>query len=203
MTRTNRKQGLVALLAAAFFIGGCATSLPVVTEETDSREGTVVGRAQAVLTGPTTRYFEPEVRFFEVVHQASNERFRVDVKSENQVFVLNVPPGDYTLTRVQINEGPFLGTATPSPPSFHVDQGAITYVGTWRFGVDSPQTQRMVLISAVSEEEGIKKMLHDQYPNLAKQPLTVSLLKPAESETRLYENPPYPRVWFFRRNHTF
>lgn len=189
----------VVLLGA----GACATSIPVVTDKADAQKGVVVGRTMAVLIGPTTRYFVPEIRFFEVVNRKTDQRFRVDVNSDNQLFILDLPPGDYILSRIQIHEGPFLATATPSPPQFHVDPGHVTYVGTWRFGIESPQYQRMVLISAVSEEETVRKVLEKQYPDLATQPITTSLLKPPTSETRLYENPPYPRVWYFRRHHTF
>lgn len=192
------------ILGITLIVGaGCATSLPVISDHAEPQKGVVVGKTIAVLIGQTTRYFQPEIRFFEVVNRETDQRFRVDVNSGNQFFILDLPPGDYTLTRIQIHEGPFLATATPSPPQFHVQPGDVTYVGTWRFGIESPQYERMVLISAVSEEKAVRKTLEEQYPDLATKPITTSLLTPPASETRLYEVPPYPRVWYFRRHHTF
>ncbi|MGH7256548.1 MAG: hypothetical protein ACREI3_12325, partial [Nitrospirales bacterium] len=79
----------------------------------------------------------------------------------------------------------------------------VTYLGTWRLGVSSPRYGREVLLSFVEELEETWPIVVDRYPGLRDRPITTVLPNPVLSETRLYEVPPYPRIWFFRRHHTF
>lgn len=99
------------------FIGGCATALPTAPEVRDITTPIVFGRAVALVTGKTTRWYEPQVRFFELVNRKTHERFKVDVQSEDKTFVLQLPAGEYELSRVQISEGPFLSMADLLPRS--------------------------------------------------------------------------------------
>jgi hypothetical protein len=182
-------------------VTGCVTTLPV-RPESVSRDGAiVVGRAVTVLLGPTTRWFIPELRFFEVVNTVTNARIRVDVNSDDAWFVLPLPAGQYELSRIQISEGAFMGVAGLNP-QFQVSEDGVTYVGTWRFGVESPQYDRSVLLSAVTERDPSIRDALAPYPVLVDRPIVTHLLTPPTIETRLYEVPPYPRVWFFRRHHT-
>ena len=87
-------------------------------------------------------------------------------------------------------------------PQFQASEGNVTYVGTWRFGVESPQYDRSILLSAVAEQEPTLRGALSPYPALEARPITTHLLTPSTFETRLYEVPPYPRVWWFRRHHT-
>jgi hypothetical protein len=182
-------------------VTGCVTTLPVRPESVSSDGAIVVGRAVTVLLGPTTRWFIPELRFFEVVNTVTNARIRVDVNSDDAWFVLPLPAGQYELSRIQISEGAFMGVAGLNP-QFQVSEGGVTYVGTWRFGVESPQYDRSVLLSAVTERDPSIRDALAPYPVLVDRPIVTHLLTPPTIETRLYEVPPYPRVWFFRRHHT-
>ena len=180
---------------------GCTTTLPVRPESISSNVPIVVGRAVTVLLGPTTRWFTPELRFFEVINTVTNARIRVDVESDDAWFVLPLPAGQYELSRIQISEGALMGMAGLNP-RFDVSEDNITYVGTWRIGVESPQYDRSVLVSAVSEPDPAIQNTLTSYPILEGRSFVTNLLNPSTTEVRLYEVPPYPRAWFFRRHHT-
>ncbi|HEU4684076.1 MAG TPA: hypothetical protein VFS39_06210 [Nitrospira sp.] len=125
------------------------------------------------------------------------------VESEDQRFILPIAPGDYELIRVQINEGPFLSIAQLGS-TFSVGHDAVTYLGTWRFGVDSPKYGRMLSVSMVSDEEDradAAEAVKLQYPSLDDGELTTVLPAPAELQTRLYEVMPYPRYSRYFRRH--
>ena len=180
---------------------GCAMTMPAAPASIPISGSVVIGRAITVLLGPTTRWYAPELRFFELVNVATQERIRVDVNSSDAWFILPVPAGQYQLTRIQISEGAFMGLAGLNP-EFQVSEGDVTYVGTWRFGVESPQYDRAVVLSAVAEPEPALRDALISYPALDERPITAHLLSPSTVETRLYETSPYPRFWWFRRHHT-
>ena len=189
------------LLLLLFLPLGCMTTMPRIPDTIPSDGSVVIGRAITVLIGPTTRGFTPELRFFELINVATQERIRVDVNSDDAWFILPVPAGQYELSRIQISEGAFMGMAGLSP-QFQASEDHVTYVGTWRFGIESPQYDRSVLLSAVAEQEPALRGALTSYPALEDRPITTYLLTPSTFETRLYEMPPYPRVWWFRRHHT-
>jgi hypothetical protein len=170
-------------------------------------EGTgpfVIGRVTTVITGETRRIYEPALRFFELVNRQTQERFRVDVESDDQQFVLSLPPGEYELNRVQINEGPFMSMAQLSA-SFALEQGGITYLGTWRFGVDSPRYERKVVLSMIVDEQDrdqAEQIIKQKYATQEISAVVTVLPDPAESEARLYEVMPYPRYpRYFQRHY--
>ncbi len=170
---------------------------------TGGKSSLVVGRAFTILTGSTNRWYEPQVRFFELVRSATEERIRVDIESDDKLFMLTLPAGEYALTRVQINEGPFMSMADLHA-TFKVTGEGVTYLGTWRFGVDSPRYGRMVVISAVDEQDeqiAAKRETAVRYPEQAGVPFRTALLMPDSLQTRLYEVASYPRVdQYFRRH---
>jgi hypothetical protein len=137
-------------------------------------------------------------------NQETHQRFRVDVQSDNEQFTLSLSPGSYELNRIQISEGPFMSMAQLSS-SFALEQGAVTYLGTWRFGVDSPRYGRMVALSMVVDEEDkaqAEQMVKEKYQLPDAQALVTVLPNPTESETRLYEVMPYPRYpRYFQRHY--
>jgi hypothetical protein len=189
-------------------LAGCATTtLPALPNASDSSKSpysdgaVVMGHVMTVLMGPTTRGYVPELRFFELINTETQDRIRVDVESEDRWFIVPLPPGDYELSRLQVAEGGFLATAGLSP-GFKVAGGELTYVGTWRLGIESPQYDRSVLLSAVIENEDVVRRALAPYHSLRNRPLSIDLLTPATVESRLYEVPPYPRFWWFRRHHT-
>jgi hypothetical protein len=172
-------------------------------DPTDVTNGLVVGRVVTFLTGDRARRYLPEVRFLEVENWDSQERFQVEIDSLDETVALNLPPGRYRLTQVQISEGPFLSMAELSM-AFTVDASAVTYVGTWRFGVDSPRYGRMVEVSVVGDQveaAGTREFLIDRYSDIQGRPIVERLPQPSQAKARLYEVMPYPRYPRMFRRH--
>ena len=204
--RTTRGKSSVpyALLSMLLFgLWGCATHLPPVADPAEVTNGLVVGRVLTFLTGERSRRYLPEMRFLELEDQDSRKRFQVEIDSPDQNFAISLPHGRYRLTRVQVSEGPFLSMAELSM-AFTVDASAVTHVGTWRFGVDSPRYGRKVVASVVLDQRetpGIGDFLNDRYPDLQGRPIVEILPQPSQAEARLYEVMPYPRYPRMFRRH--
>jgi len=182
---------------------GCTTRLPAVAEDLPPNKPVVLGRAVSVLLGPTTRWYLPAVRFVELVNRDTHERYQVLLEAEDRRFAIEVPPGPYELSRVQISEGPFMSMADLQAVFTVADTGLVS-VGTWRFGIETPQYGRKVVVSIIedpeSARESVQKFL-EQHPDWEGQTVTSSLPEPAVLETRLYEVAPYPRnPRYFRRH---
>jgi hypothetical protein len=183
----------------------CATPLPPAPPP--NAEGltptVALGRAVAVITGERQRIYEPQLRSMELINRDTKDRYTVKLESEDRHFVLSLLPGEYELNRVQISEGPFLSMANVSA-SFMIGQEPITYLGTWRFGVDSPKYGRMVAVSMVLNEDertAALTYIKAQYPELDVTPVADVLPQPSTTETRLYEVMPYPRYPRYFRRH--
>jgi hypothetical protein len=189
-------------IGGMLLIQGCVTQLPAVPEEGNHPSNVAVGRVVVVLTGERSRIYEPAVKSFEVENRQTKERFNVQIESDNESFILPLAPGDYELTRVQINEGPFLSMAHLAS-TFSIGQDPVTYLGTWRFGVDSPKYGRMVSVSMVTDEEdrlqALQSLADDQQLDIKH--VVTTLPNPSELQTRLYEVMPYPRVPRYFRRH--
>lgn len=165
----------------------------------------VLGRAVAVIMGETSRKFPPEVRSIEVQHQQTHERHRFLVRADDHVFGQPLPAGDYVLTRVQISEGPFLSMADLSA-AFPVRAEGVTFVGTWRFGVDSPRYGRKVVVSIIQDQKDrvrAEHWLRTENPDGAPLMVTAVVPDPSEAEARLYEVMPYPRYQSYFRRHAW
>ena len=196
-----QRRVFLGIAAALLVHVGCATRLSPIPSNVHPAETVAFGRILIVLTGPTTRAFPPELRFFELVGKETGERYRVDVHSADAAIVLKLPPDQYELSRILINEGAFQAMATPGP-TFRVNEGGINYIGTWQFGVASPTYDRKVLFSLGGDIERASEDLFGKYPQLAERALFTELPMPADTVTRLYEVDPYPLFWWFRRHHT-
>jgi len=184
---------------------GCATVITPYDDVSQTSHPSVMGRIVAVIMGESSRIYEPEIRSFELEDQQSHERFTVKVQSDDRQFAITLRPGDYRLIRVQINEGPFMSMAEMNA-SFSVDQESLTYVGTWRFGVDIPKYGRMLSLSMVmdaTDRAQVEAMIAKQYPLLEGIPLVSVLPDPPTLETRLYEVMPYPRYPSYFRRHNW
>jgi hypothetical protein len=183
---------------------GCTAHIPAQMEGSSDIVGpVVVGRTMVVITGQTSRRYEPRVRFIEIENRQTNQRFTVDIDAQDTHFALSLPSGEYRFNRVQISEGPFMSMADVSS-SFSLGTEPVTHVGTWRFGVDSPRYGRMVVVSMViddGERSQIRELFRDQYPELVNEAITDVLPQPAHLETRLYEVMPYPRYPRYFRRH--
>lgn len=189
--------------ASLMALSACVNELPAISQDGITQSGVAVGRVLAVLTGERSRKYEPAVRLFEVENRQTKERFTVDIESNNERFIVSLAPGEYELTRVQINEGPFLSIAQVGS-TFSIGSEAVTYLGTWRFGIDSPKYGRMMSVSVVSDEEDRAEALETlslKDPSLYEVVVTTVLPNPQEVRTRLFEVMPYPRVPRYFRRH--
>ena len=190
-------------LALTLFLQACTTGLAAFPEQGTVHSNVAVGRVIAVITGERGRKFEPAVKSFEMRNRATNEQFMVEVGADNERFVLALPPGDYELIRVQINEGPFLSIAQLAA-GFSIGPDPITYLGTWRFGVDSPKYGRMVSLSIVHDEQDLADIVQTlalNDPSLDREVVTTVLPDPPQLQARLFEVMPYPRVPRYFRRH--
>jgi hypothetical protein len=182
---------------------GCTTDLPLKVAEADVSGALVVGRVVTVITGESQRIYAPTLRSFEVVNTESQERFKVDVQSAEEYFSFSLPAGRYELNRLQISEGPFLSMAQLSS-SFALRPEAMTFLGTWRFGVDSPKYGRQVVVSMIQDErdqERAQQFIKDTYPTLKAGTLVVQIPEPSQDVARLFEVMPYPRYSRYFRRH--
>jgi hypothetical protein len=189
--------------ALCLTLSGCVTELPVTVTETDVSGILAVGRVVTIITGASQRMYAPELRSFEVINTESQERFKVDVQSADEYFSLSLPPGHYELNRVQISEGPFLSMAQLSA-NFVLKPDVMTFLGTWRFGVNSPKYGRQVAVSMIHDEqdqERAQQFVRDMYPAFHARPLVMLLPEPSHEEARLFEVMPYPRYPNYFRRH--
>ena len=194
MFRGGLLSGLVLSMSS------CVTELPSRVDQDQVAGSLVVGRVITVLTGERSRRYVPQMRFLELEDKDSKQRFQVDIESPDQRFAIDLPSGKYRLNRVQISEGPFMSMADLDM-TFSVEAGAITHVGTWRFGVESPRYGRNVIVSIVPEERAMARtLLNGQYPTFNESSMVERLPQPSQTEARLYEVMPYPRISrYFRR----
>ena len=184
-------------------LSACVKELAAVPQEEIAQAAVTVGRVRAVLTGERGRKYEPSVRFFEVENRQTKERFTVDIQSDDERFIVSLAPGEYELTRVQINEGPFLSIAELSS-TFSIGPDPVTYLGVWHFGIDAPQYGRMVSVSMVNDEEDRAEALETLSLNNASldgRVVATVLPNPPQVRTRLFEVMPYPRVPRYFRRH--
>lgn len=192
------------IVGTSLACAGCVAVLaPVRVAETN---GTLaVGRVVVMVVGETSRMYGPTVRFFEVEDQQTHERFHVEIKSDDRHFAIALPAGDYRLNRVQINEGPFMSMAQVSA-TFSIKRDAVTYLGTWQFGVDSPRYGRMVALSIGMDTDDrfqADAFVRQQYPTFMGTPVTSNFPEPSNMETRLYEVMPYPRYPRYFQRHVW
>jgi hypothetical protein len=181
----------------------CATTVPALVDSTQIRDGLVVGRILTALTGDRSRRYLPQMRFLELEELDSHKRFQVEIESPDQPFAIDLRPGRYRLTRVQISEGPFMSMANLDMV-FRVDASVITHVGTWRFGIDSPRYGRMLVASVIADQEEIARVhdfLDEQYPTFDRRVIVEMLPQPLRMEARLFEVMPYPRYPRIFRRH--
>ena len=88
--------------------------------------------------------------------------------------------------------------------TFSVGSGVVTYVGTWRFMVDSPRYGRMVVLAMNTDTQdtaAMKDFLVKRYPSVSEQRFLSHIPDPFRTEARLYEVMPYPRYPRYFRRH--
>ena len=180
----NNKRILGLVLGIICGISGCAKEVLPLPKTLPQNQPVAFGKIQAFLTGPTNRWYVPQVRFFELENLTTKERFRVDVKSADSLFFLSLPAGEYELARVQINEGAFRSMAQLNE-TFEVSDEALNYLGKWELKIHPPTYLRLVDISVESDLEEAKAEVLSLHPDLAGLPIIAQLPTPKETESRL------------------
>ena len=192
---------LAFVLALLLGISACAKEVKPLPETLPDNKPIAFGKIQAYLTGPTNRWYLPQVRFFELQNLNTKERVRVDVASAESPFFVSLPAGEWELARVQINEGAFRSMAQLNE-TFEVSEGSLNYLGTWELKIHPPTYLRLVDVAVQSDLEEAKAELFSLHPDLEGLPIVATLPTPSEQEKRLVEIAPYPRMWWFCRHVT-
>ncbi len=195
---------LAGLLGAiALSSAGCVTELPPLVDPAQVTDSLVVGRVITIITGERARRYLPQVRFLELENQDSQKRYQVEIDSPDHYFAVDLPAGTYRLNRVQISEGPFLCMADLAM-TFPVTPHAVTHLGTWQLGVDSPRYGRDIVVSIMTNDEDrvqVRGFLNERYSNFSESPFIEMRPQPSQVEARLYEVMPYPRYPRYFRRH--
>ncbi|BFU94045.1 MAG: hypothetical protein NTNFB02_07670 [Nitrospira sp.] len=181
----------------------CATQTELISGPSDTPATVSVARAIAIITGERGRKFPPAIRSLEFLNRDTNERFLVQTESDDSHFMVSLPPGEYELNRVQITEGPFMSMAQLNA-HFSITETPITYLGTWRFGIDSPKYGRMVSVSIIEDDDeraDAVRALERLYPDMTDALIATVLPEPSEQQVRLYEVALYPRIPRYFRRH--
>ena len=199
MASLRQCQESLLALALLLFVQGCVATIPSLPESFPSEGPVAFGRIHVVLTGPTTRWYTPEIRFIELYNHTIDKRFRLEIGSEESLFAASLPAGDYRITRVQITEGGFRGMADLMV-SFRIDSDKVNYLGTWTFAVASPYYNRELVLTVSSEMVRTWAEVNMSYQDLQPRMIINNLAQPATIKARLFEVTPYPGVRWFRRH---
>ena len=195
-----RKYGSFVVVAG-FVLSACAarvTPYPamLVPEE---KHPVVIGFVDVRVHGPVTRIAPPYITFLELLNRETRERIFLTIQAPDSSFYLHLVPGEYVVTRVQINEAGFRGMAHLHH-AFTVTDHPMQYLGHWHFVLTSPTTMRRLELSIEADVVRAATDLAIHYPEVPSQQLVSTLPVPLASKTRLYEITPYPRMWWYVRN---
>ena len=195
------RRSLLCLVIFAAFVG-CGTTIrsPEMTL-TAENNAILFGQISTQLTGPTTRAFQPEVQFFELVHQETGRQYRIEIDAQISPIVFAVIPGNYVLTRIMIREGAFRAMAN-FEWSFRLEENTVNDLGRWDIMVSSPAYNRTIQIEASSRSEDMLMDLHRRYPTFTDFPIVTQNLTPSAMKSRLFEMSPYPKFRYFNRHHS-
>ncbi len=192
-------QKSLLVLWFALVVPGCMSAIQAAPESFPKEGSVAFGRVKVLLTGPTARWYLPEIRFIELHNHTIDARFRLDIESDESMFAFSLPEGDYQITRVQIREGGFRGMAELTT-SFHIDSEKVNYLGTWTFVVAPPYYDRGLVMTVSSDMIETLAEAYVTYKDLQSRSIITNLAHPEKFETRLFEITPYPRIrWFQRR----
>jgi hypothetical protein len=81
--------------------------------------------------------------------------------------------------------------------SFVLEPDVVTFLGTWRFGVDSPKYGRQVMTSIIHDEQDHLRAQHfvkDSYPTFDAKPVVVLIPEPSHEQARLFEVMPIQTI---------
>ena len=190
---------VVTLATAIFFATswlGCY-SLPPDSANPFPAHEWVFGSIQVKTIGINPRGYATQVRFIALTNTQTHERYRMQVNSDSDVIFLKLPVGEYSVDRVQFNEGPFLGEAHVHF-NFHVSPDKTTYLGNWQFELETPRTIRQVQIYLSEGDPTVLKKVADRMVP-EQSPIETVVPKPDRFVARVYSVAPYPKIKYFYR----
>ena len=185
------------LVSWLILLSGCVAKGSLKLKGDNDQEAIALGFVQVEATGPYSRGYQTQLRFFHLLNINTQERIRVDVKSDDKAFAVTLAPGEYEVIRVQLNEGPMMVEAYVNL-RFQVLPSGTTYLGMWQFDVDTPRTQRM-LRTEISHEQLHWDKISEMYRSLKEETMVVSLPDPRIDETSLFIVAPNPKISYYYR----
>jgi hypothetical protein len=180
---------------------GCVHQVVAYPPQDSLREPLVFGQIELWQAEPSGRWYLPELSKFEFIEKEGGRRYRMKINASSFYFFLSLDPGQYRITRVFIKEGAFRANADV-PLEFEVPEQGIVYLGTWRFHIKPPNFVRMLEVKILSQPKEGMAELKMKYPSFSLNSVQTQLAEPFELRSRLYPITPYPRIWWFSRQHT-
>lgn len=192
----NRSILRLTSFCMVFLISGC-TTIPSGSSQDSAKKELTFGYVQVETNGVNPRGYSTNVRFISLTNTETGERFRMNINSDSDVFSLRLAHGNYSVDRVQFNEGPFLAESHVKF-EFHVSPGKATYLGVWQFKVDAPRTVRQVHINL---EEGDPEISRKFSENLVLEQVPIDTVVPQPNSlvARVYSVAPNPKFRYFYR----
>lgn len=140
----------IVIAGLSMACGAGATSDVPAADSTGGDHQLIVGRVFAVKTGATTRIYGPDARTIELEECQTRARINIEVKSDDQRLAAVLPPGTSRLDRARLNEG--LGLSIEGLDAVvPLDAKAMTCVGAWQCGGESPSFERHAALAMVLE----------------------------------------------------
>jgi len=190
-------SGLVLAVICSMFLSACFKPGDQNGTRTSGEQSMAFGVIEVKSIGPNPRQFSTRLRFFDVIHVATQERTRVMVEPDAQIFLISLRPGHYEVIRMQMNAGPFRAEFSITM-RFQIRANQLNYLGTWQLNVDTPRTQRMVRME-VTENSPNWEDIFEAHPNLQEQSVVHALPELATHQARMYVVAPMPKVKYFYR----
>ncbi len=175
---------------------GCTATQRGVSESS-SEHAFVFGYVHVVTDGPNPRRFPTHLRFVSLSNMDSGEKYRIDIHSNADLFSHHLPIGHYSVDRVQFNEGPFMAESHVHI-EFQVPHRKATYIGIWKFEVETPRTVRLVRIHVVEGDPAISQKF-PLGPVSKRTPIETILPQPNFIEVRVFPVAPNPKIKYFYR----
>ena len=116
----NNMRRILLAAGLGMWVTGCLAGAQVGESPNEThRTSLVFGIMKVTTIGPNPRASQPEIRFIDLYQLDNHERIRVDISPAEKVFFLNLIPGDYLVTRLEIHEEWFTTEARPQI-QFHI-----------------------------------------------------------------------------------
>lgn len=193
------KIGWIGFVAG--MTSGCVHQVVAYPPQESLREHLIFGQIGLWQAEPSGRIYLPELSKFEFIEKEGGHRYRMSIDDSSFYFFLSLDPGQYRITRVFIQEGDFRASAEV-PLECEVPEHGVAYLGTWRLQIGPPNFMRKLGVKIFSQLVEAMAELRMKYPSVSLSSVRTQLAEPVEFRSRLFPITPYPRIWWFTRQHT-